>query len=203
MMKRHILPFCLTALLVLSACISNKKQAAPERIAPDLAFFDVKGPVHLLADSTCDRLCEFDKDGTLLTIDGRDPFTEELLREYIEETGAMIEHPRLGRDSLGQISLRGTVESETNYIWNNGRIVSETGVEESVEWANNYEYDADGRLVKCVMRIWSIDEDPEKGETYTSQYTYETFDNYGNWTSRKNGDNVEKRSITYYEDPKQ
>lgn len=203
-MKRISILLYFAALFVLSACVSNKKGAEPEQelITPDLAFFNVKGPVHLLADSTFGHLCEFDKDGKLLTIDGRDPFTEEILREYNEETGAMIEHPLLVRDSLGQISQRMTIESETKYTLNEGHIVAETGAEADMLWTNDYEYDAEGRLAKETIRIWSIDEEPEQGETQTNEYTYETFDSFGNWTTRKNGDKVERRAITYYETAK-
>ncbi len=202
-MKKYFALLAFTSILAFSACNKEKKVEEPEPIAPDLVFFDLKGPVHELTDLNNDMKYVFDKDGTLLTIDGRNPFNEELLREYNEETGIMIEHPRLNRDTVGQIVQQIMLEGEINYTWDDGHIVAEEGLEESMEWSSKYEYDAEGHLVKHTMQIWSVDEKPEDGETYTDEYVYDAFDSFGNWTSRKNKDNVETRAITYYEPTKQ
>jgi len=201
-MRKIIQLICFASLCILSACKGEKKAEEPERFKPDLAFYGVKGPVHELTDINNEIKYVFDEEGNLLTIDGRNPFNEELLREYDEETGIMIEHPRLNRDSLGQIAEQFTLEGEIVYIWDNGHVIAETGVEESTEWSCSYEYDAEGRLIKHTVKIWSVDQEPKDGETFTDQYTYSTFDQYGNWLTRMNGEETESRSITYYESTK-
>lgn len=199
-MKKYTALMCFSALFTLSACFSNQKDEESDgSIAPDLAFFELKGPVHELNDSTNEIKCIFDKDGTLLTIDDRNPFTEEHLREFDEDSRIMIEHPRYNRDSLGQISQLAMYDGEINFVWDEGHIVSATGEEASMEWTSTYEYDDDGRLVKHAMNIWAAGKNPEEGESYSDEYSYETFDSYGNWITRRNGDDLESRSITYYE----
>lgn len=193
----------LSLLFLLSSCIWNKRDEAPEPYTPDLIFFDLTGPVRTLTDVTEGVQYTFDEQGRLLTVDGRDPFSEELLREYDETEGIMIEHPRFNRDTLGQIVQRLSMEGEINYQWSDRRVVAETGSEEGTEWRAQYEYDAQGQLVKHTLRMWNDGDDPDQGEVFTDEYTYTEIDSHGNWIVRSNGSGFEFRRITYYDTQEQ
>ena len=145
-------------------------------------------------------------------MDGIDPFAlEEPWSELNEETSTMEDHCRWNRDDQGKIVSFDCDWSYANFTWKDGRVSSLMRSHEDLTYKHEFEYDAEGRLVKETLYNGTIDE-VENDEMILErviEYTYLDFDDHGNWTRRKerftdyeiNYEDEEEvtRSIQYYE----
>jgi hypothetical protein len=203
---KHLLAACVM-LLVFGACgnIHNKKVDTKEptvTTSPDLAFWDLKGPVKM-----CDGV-EFDRQGKTVKVDNYDPFAiDGPYRDYDTVTGSFTEYCQWTRNSEGYMEEMLCVESINNYVWEDGRVVEEIGSGEGIEWDVRYQYNPDGLLLGTYL--YYLDEEGQKELVEITEYEYLDFDTHGNWTRRKvtNRDvtigyvneNVVTRTIQYYE----
>ena len=196
-------------LLVFGACGNSQNQNGKEdtkeptvTTSPDLVFWDLKGPVKM-----CDGV-EFDRQGKIVKVDNQDPFSiDGPYRDYDEATGIFNEYCQWIRNSEGYMAQMLCVESINNYVWENGRVVGETGAGEGIEWDVRYQYNPDGLLLGTYL--YYLDEEGQKELNEITEYEYLDFDTHGNWTRRKvtNRDvtigyvheDEETRSIQYYE----
>ena len=201
-----LLSACMMVIFVLASCDNsqNKKDAKEiVSITPDLAYWDLQGPV-----KHCNEV-EFDNQGTMVSIGGYDPFSIE--QAYREMDGDdFVEFSKWERDEVGHIASVTGVEGMSEYTWNDGRVVSAAGFEEGTVWKNDYEYDTVGRLVKLMEYIGGFeDEEDELPLWSTSEFSYLEFDSHGNWIRRavkvtmadmENTEEYEEtRTIEYYE----
>ena len=196
-------------LLVFSACGNSQNQNGKKdtkeptvTTSPDLAFWDLKGPVKM-----CDGV-EFDRQGKIVKVDNHDPFSiDGPYRDYDTVTYSFTEYCQWIRNSEGYMAQMLCVESINNYVWENGRVVAETGSGEGIDWDVRYQYNPDGLLLQ--KNLYYLDEEGQKELVEITEYEYLDFDTHSNWTRRKvtNRDvtigyvneDVETRAIQYYE----
>ena len=211
MKKIALLAACVT-LLVFGSCDNsqNGKEDTKETTvtaSPDLTFWELKGPV-----KSCDEV-EFDRQGMMAQYLGYDPFAIEEPYREIDEEGYMEEFSKWERNAEGQISTITGLEGTNTYIWRDGVLARNEGIQEATEFAADYEYDENGLLVKLIEYMRDgLDEAEESGEMpmwSTTEYHYLEFDSHGNWIRREvsvsyaDYDNTEEyeetRTIEYYE----
>ena len=170
---------------------------ADDFVSPDLAFLNVHGPVHILKTEAIEY--EFSPEGVLLAVNGRDPF-QEPTRE-IDDDGVF--HDILGyeRNEQGYISSVSSIEGCTEFIWADGRIVSETSAGEGMVGTLVYTFNADG-TVQSFTEAWSSEDAEEPGEEIVTTYSDYQQDGHGNWVSRVyhigEVTSSESRTISYY-----
>lgn len=202
-------------LLVFGACGNGQNQNEKEQKAqlveqpvvttsPDLAFFDLRGPV-----KSCDGV-EFNRSGKITSGWGYDLFAvTEPQREYDEATGTFAEYCKWERkgDYISSITC---YETYDEYTWEDGRIAIDKAYVEGMVFKMVYAYDADGFLEKVTT--YNGEEDAETDENLTldstTEYYYTDIDDHGNWTRRKVKDTdalsgyvnetEETRTIEYY-----
>ena len=140
----------------------------------DRNTFGLKGPVKAVQDQFNGDFWEFEEDGDIIYEEG------ELYYECIL------------RDDYGRITqINGEI-----YSYNNkGQVEGK-----QIRWDNEtYTYNAKGQVIKAIFQ----GSGPNGDYSYTTTYTYQKFDKYGNWIKRtaKTGkkSTVETRTITYYE----
>lgn len=201
--------------LVFAACGNGQNQndkdketvkATSETVSPDLAYWDLQGPV-----KRCDYV-EFDREGKMVRLDNYDPFALEApSRDYDTVTGMFSDLCQWTRDEQGRIFSITCYESYDEMTWNNGRVETVLSYYEGRLWKSVLEYDSNGHLAK--QSEYNGDEDAEDDADLelfsTIEYTYLDFDNYGNWTRRnvKSIDAIidyidtveETRNIEYYQ----
>ncbi len=185
----------------------NVEQVPPasDLTSPDLTYFELKGPV-----KNCDGV-EFDRNGTIVTIDGVDPFAlEQPYRDIDTTTGAFVDQCRWTRDDKGQIDSIICYEYVQKTRWHEGRVIEIlAGFEGQLLWTI-YGYDEAGRLVKLTQNGIVETEGPEEINLLCiMEYAYLEFDGYGNWTRRRakymdasidfSDETEETRFIEYYE----
>lgn len=161
---------------------------------PDMAMFDVLGPVSSLTipDGNYPGTISFDQNGN---IDGIDYYSSAIKRD---ENGYITTFTLENND--------GTIEYR--YKWNKGRVAQLTILIDNIETlSEEYEYDQNGHVSTTTVHHLS-------GEIAYTLYAYEYLDQdqHGNWTKRsvastdldENGDeiqsagpSVEERHITY------
>ena len=208
-MKNVKLLFAVCAmLLVFGACGNSQNQKENEdasettKTSTDLAFFNLKGPV-----KSCDGV-EFDRMGRIVTVDGTDPFAiDGPYRDYDTVTSTYTEYCQWIRNAEGYMGQMLCVESVNNYVWEDGRVIEETGAGEGIEWDVRYQYNPEGLLLE--KNLYYLNDEGQKELNIITEYEYLDFDTHGNWTRRKvtNRDvtigyvdeNRETRTITYYE----
>ena len=204
-----LLSACVMMLFVFASCDNsqNKKdvnETATVTNTPDLTFWELQGPVKL-----CDEI-EFDRQGIMASIEDYDPFTIEQAYREMDGEGDYVEFPKWERDEEGRIASITSVEGMSEYTWGDGRVISAEGFEEGTVWKNDFEYDAEGRLVKLVEYLGGFeDEDDELPLWSTTEFSYLEFDSHGNWIRRvvkvtladmENTEEYEEtRTIEYYE----
>ena len=152
------------------------------RVTPDLATFDLRGPVKSVnaqnsnnvmehRHSLCFNVSFSEKGDALKVSDGYDNFS-------------------IKRDALGRIKSLNTYYT-TTFSYNEQGFPIKKYLEECTESYFNdvisYEYNSDGSLLKETMKGKDI------GSGYNSASTYkiEKVDEFGNWTKRL-------RTVTYY-----
>lgn len=165
-----------------------------ETQTPDMAMFDVLGPVSSLTipDGNYPGTISFDQNGN---IDGIDYYNNAFKRD---ENGYIT--------TLTLENNDGTIEYR--YKWSKGRVTQLTILIDNIETlSEEYEYDQNGRVSTTTVHHLS-------GEIAYTLYAYEYLDQdqHGNWTKRsvastdldENGDeiqsagpSVEERHITY------
>lgn len=222
-MRKYFLPFIVAA--TITACgnkTSNNNESADSTNAvsatagdevkadnikpddftsPDLAYFNVHGPVHKLF--AFGSTYEFDEDGKLIKMDDYDPFKESE-RIYDEETCQFEETTCYKRDAKGRISETYGLESFSEIIWENDHLAREEGQVEGTEFTYHYSYDKNGDLVKMIAEYRSVGYNDEEGddeyyEKVETKYTIRKHDAHGNWTLRTDEEgNEAKRQILYY-----
>ncbi|MBQ0023143.1 MAG: hypothetical protein KBT29_07885 [Prevotellaceae bacterium] len=207
------------AALAFAACSGGKTTAADgtadsvnveaakgdDFVSPDLAFFDLKGHVHTLTTNFGDEYV-FDEKGTLLTVDGRDPFQGP--DRKMDEDGGFEELVGYERDKDGYIVTATTWESETRYIWDEGHVIREEIASEGMVGQLIKTYNEDGTIA-YTSESWlneGEEEEEVEGESEGGDYVeYSDYkkDSHGNWISCKCSfpeETVTKtRKITYYD----
>lgn len=199
-----VIPF-FVLIALLSACSnnSNRKPSAVEKQAttvadttiltsPDLTFFELHGNVDTLI-TEYDTL-HFDRQGRLLTVNGMDPFQINKL----EVMGDMfLEYTRTN----GYITGENRMEGHVDYHWDKGQLTGSEWAAEGWTGRDTYHYNSNGLLISMTI---SQQEFGEQVEAITATYTYNSFDDHGNWTSRSinsnapEGNTNETREIRYY-----
>ena len=136
--------------------------------------FNLKGPVKAVYENNSNYATwEFEEDGDIIYEEG------ELYWQCIL------------RDDYDRITqINGEI-----YSYNNkGQVEGK-----QIRWDNEtYTYNAKGQVIKAIFQ----GSGPNGDYSYTTTYTYQKFDKYGNWIKRtaKTGKKrtVETRTITYY-----
>lgn len=199
-----LLSACVMTLFVCVSCENGTKETATVTITPDLTYWDLQGPV-----KHCDKV-EFDRQGTMVNIGGYDPFAIEQAYRDMDGDEGFVEYAKWERDEEGRVTSITGVEGMSELTWSDGRVVSAAGFEEGTVWRNDYEYDAEGHLVKLNEYIGGFeDEEDELPLWSTTEYSYLEFDSHGNWIRRlvkvtladleNTEDYEETRTIDYYE----
>lgn len=211
---KSLLAAC-AVLLVFGACGNgqnvNEKEDNDKTMVtstPDLAFFDLQGPVKI-----CD-MTGFDRSGKITFVNDYDPFAvDEPYRDFDTVTFDYSDICKWTRDSQGQISTIVCFEGIEKFTWSEGHVKESISYFENQKTLTVNEYDAEGRLVKQTMYNGMEDEDVESKDASTlfgtNEYKYLEFDSHGNWIRRNvkwtdaNVDYVdeqeETRRIEYYE----
>lgn len=170
----------------------------------DLTFWELIGPVRI-----CDEV-EFDRQGMMVKYGQYNPFTIDEPYREIDEEGYMEEFAKWERNGAGQISTITGIEGMTKYKWSNGVLVHYEGIQEGTKYNADFEYDADGLLVKMVEYSRNLgDEEDEMPLWSTTEYFYLEFDDQDNWIRRDvsvtyadydfTESYEETRTIKYYE----
>ena len=186
-------------LLFFGACGNSQNQNQKEdnntttvTTSPDLAFFELQGPVKsclsvVTPNGQSFEHVEYDRSGKIISVDGYDPFTlEKPSSEYNEMTSTMEEQCQWSRDNQGQISDFDCEWSGASFTWANGHVSSIIRPHEDMMYKHEFEYDAEGRLIKQTV-YGGTDEELEADAlalNYLLEYTYLEFDDHGNWTRR-------------------
>lgn len=155
----------------------------------DLAFYGLHGHVKTLKADY--QLVEFDENGNVQKVDGKDPFNASY-----EDQGDS--YYSLSRNEEGYLSTETGWEWSTDYTWKDGRIVSYYNVAETWTTKATYTYDDEGNLIEEKGTSSEYEGDTEK---FRYKYTYTKRDVMGNWTERKSNNGNKTRVITYYEMP--
>lgn len=156
----------------------------------DMTFCEVHGPVHCIYDQN-NRSYVFDKDGNIILYCGYNPFKRYSYDFYWQTGGVQFK-----RDDKGRINDIEGHESDCKYIWDGDVIIREEWCSEAFSGTNEFSYDEKELRTKIISTESEFEEDTTTEE---ADYTYIEFDQYGNWTERKHGNNhTETRSILYY-----
>ncbi|MBQ0049587.1 MAG: hypothetical protein KBT12_05055 [Bacteroidales bacterium] len=206
---KHILPSLLLALLLFSCKgkqttqssaadstatpRTDNAQETASSLHPDLLFMQVHGPVKTITLHGCSY--EFGRDGQLLTIDGTDPTSPEASTISVE------------RDSEGRIVKKIWTDGWSDYVWQDGLIVSEykNDMDDEYTYAFTYDNDPAGypRLQSAQVeeKTWKYTEDNGYQETKQRSITYHYLqsDDRGNWLTLEQDNDKTERTITYYE----
>ena len=201
---KYLLPICVMMLFVCVSCDNSTKETVTVSITPDLTYWDLQGPVKHCND------VEFDRQGKMLTIGGYDPFAIEQAYRDLDGDEGFVEFAKWERDGEGRITSITGVEGMSEFTWSDGRVLSASGFEEGSVWRNDYEYDAEGRLVKLIEYLGGFEDEEDELPLWSiTEYKYLEFDSYGNWIHRavkvslsdiENSEEYEEnRAIEYYE----
>ena len=195
---------CVMMLFVFVSCDNSPKETASVTITPDLTYWDLQGSV-----KHCNNV-GFDRQGTMVSIGDYDPFAIDQAYRDLDGDEGFVEFAKWERDEEGRIASITGVEGMSELTWSGGRVVSAAGFEEGTVWKNDYEYDAEGRLVKLSEYIGGFEEEEDELPLWsTTEYSYLEFDSHGNWIRREvsvvyadydTTENYEEtRIIEYYE----
>ena len=215
MRKPKILPsVCLVALLVCVSCgngAGKKDAAKAELTSPDLAYWELQGPVKTLTClATATEKIQFDTRGKMTEMAGYDPFALDSPSRETDAEGNIVDRSQWQRDEQGRICAIIGYTSVTEYTWRDGKVAHEARFEEGWGWSTDYEYDTLGNLSK--LKVYDVCEEEDTNQltlSYIIEYEYIEFDAHGNWTRRKAktadaiinrvDETEEQRTITYYE----
>ena len=142
----------------------------------DRNTFNLKGPVKEVYNEYCTEL-SFEKNGKYIKAD----YEESICRDRKNRITDIHDEGGMGGRS---------------YLYNSkGQVIKFIESAPSSQNTYKYTYNSKGHIAKehCTG----------KWDSYTTIYTYQKFDSYGNWIKRtaknKYGTKVETRTITYYE----
>ena len=142
----------------------------------DRNTFNLKGPVKQVYDNYGNAIWEFDEDGIYIKAD----YEESIYRDRQNRITDI-------HDEDGM--------SGKSYSYNSkGQVIKIIESAPKDHITSKYTYNSKGYIAKehCTGE-WA---------SYTTTYTYQKFDKYGNWIKRtaknKYGTTVETRTITYY-----
>ena len=166
------------SLLLLIVAIFTLTTAFDANAWTDRNTFGLKGPVKAVQDQFNGDFWEFEEDGDIIYEEG------ELYYECIL------------RDDYGRITQIG----EWRFGYNNkGQVIERFGSGGGMSSFTKYYYNTKGLVTKAIGDECNMYEE----YSFTTTYTYQKFDKYGNWIKRtaKTGrkSRVETRTITYYE----
>ena len=224
MKKINLLMAACAMFLVMGSCDNSQKQNQKEdnetttvTHSPDLTFFELQGPVKscigaVSPDVQSFACVEYDRSGKITSVNGEDPFAlEEPWSEVNEETSTMEDHCKWIRDDQGQITSFYGEWTDVNFTWKEGRVTLVWRNHEDMTYRHEFEYDAEGRLVKQTVYGGTIDEVEDNAMVldHILEYTYLEFDDHGNWIRRNekwtdaeldflNGEEEVSRTIEYY-----
>lgn len=176
-----------------SAPQSVADAVAERYLSDDLSFLDLYGPVRSMTQVVSRegedyqrRKYEFDRDGKLLSINGKDPFVVPATDDYdFEFWWERDSEGRIAKTDLFRMGFTedGRPDVGITYTWEDGRVVSaicDTYLEGKSHTVLTYEYDSNHRLTHR--------RGPERYEGKTTEryydYKYKSFDERGNWTDR-------------------
>ncbi|MBP5326310.1 MAG: hypothetical protein J6Y98_00165 [Bacteroidales bacterium] len=152
---------------------TSEDEAQTPLVTPDLAFFELKGPVKKV---TVDKILtiEFDQNGNMTKHSGEFSFK---------------------RDKQGRIAQMEGYENYITYKWNGDKLVGTESAAEGSMMEEVYTYDERGFVVKIKHTV--------DGDVEYETLTYSNLDNYGNWTKRTSkgyeyGRGSATRIIEYY-----
>ena len=199
-----LLSACVMMLLVSVSCENSTKETATVTITPDLTYWDLQGAV-----KHCNNV-EFDRQGSMVSIGDYNPFAIDQAYRDLDGDEGFVEYAKWERDEEGRVASITGVEGMSELTWSDGRVVSASGFEEGTVWRNDYEYDAEGHLVKLSEYIGGFEDEEDELPLWSiTEYSYLDFDNHGNWIRRavkvtladmeNTEDYEETRSIEYYE----
>ena len=199
-----LLAACVMMLFVCVSCENSTKETATVTTSPDLTYWDLQGPV-----KHCNNI-EFDRQGTMVSLGDYDPFAIDQAYRDLDGDEGYVEFAKWERDEEGRVASITGVEGMSELTWSDGRVVSAAGFEEGTVWRNDYEYDAEGRLVKLSEYIGGFEDEEDELPLWSiTEYSYLDFDSHGNWIRRavkviladmeNTEDYEETRSIEYYE----
>ena len=142
----------------------------------DRNTFNLKGPVKTVYDNYGNAIWEFDEDGIYIKAD----YEESICRDRQNRITDIHEEDGM---------------SGKSYSYNSkGQVIKIIESAPNDYNTSKYTYNSKGYIAKehCTGE-WA---------SYTTTYTYQKFDKYGNWIKRtaknKYGTTVETRTITYY-----
>ena len=199
-----LLSACVMMLLVSVSCENSTKETATVTITPDLTYWDLQGAV-----KHCNNV-EFDRQGSMVSIGDYNPFAIDQAYRDLDGDEGFVEYAKWERDEEGRVASITGVEGMSELTWSDGRVVSASGFEEGTVWRNDYEYDAEGHLVKLSEYIGGFEDEEDELPLWSiTEYSYLDFDSHGNWIRRavkvtladmeNTEDYEETRSIDYYE----
>ena len=169
------------SLLLLIVSIFTLTTAFDANAWTDRNTFGLKGPVKAAEGQYSQEFLdfvEFEENGDIIF--------EEIPDSY----WAKVE-----RNEYGRITYMGGLEYSYN---NKGQVIEIYASGGGRESTTKFFYNAKGQVIKTIVEGCGMEGD----YSYTTTYTYQKFDSYGNWIKRtaKTGrkSKVETRTITYY-----
>lgn len=209
------------AMLTCSSCVKENMVQSPNASfqSIDYAFFDLKGNVSKVAWTSEGRdtirddgyytwtdVYGFDKKGRLTTFnEEKKPVVRKLDADgWVRDKDVTIGFYRDKEGRIAHQSYTYAMSGYEHYVWENGRVKQEWGRSPAIMgWEKECRYDANGLLVE---RKYVADDFSAEGEsvkiTEIWTYSYDEFDDHGNWTKRsRTVDGVvqekESRTIEY------
>ena len=189
---------------------TTQKKSAATIVSGDLALFDLKGNVKSVTynennanpiewvywrnDQTPNpNSVSFTNDGKLITPNA--------------STESSVQINRDKKDNITSIKVT-HLSTDDSFKYNidynsKGRLTileKDDNLRNIDSWTYKYYYNSNGLINKCTLKGFDYDGNETSS---TSTYSYDSFDEYGNWTKRtvKTGDykQIETREITYYD----
>lgn len=189
---------------------TTQKKSAATVVSNDLALFDLKGNVKSVTynennanpiewvywrnDQTPNpNSVSFTNDGKLITPNA--------------STESSVQINRDKKDNITSIKVT-HLSTDDSFKYNidynsKGRLTileKDDNLRNIDSWTYKYYYNSNGLINKCTLKGFDYDGNETSS---TSTYSYDSFDEYGNWTKRtvKTGDykQIETREITYYD----
>ena len=107
---------CIMMLFVCVSCDNSLNETVTVTITPDLTYWDLQGPVKHCNDT------EFDRQGTMVSIGGYNPFTIEQAYRDLDGDEGFVEFAKWERDEEGRVAT--VTNSGMLYLLRQGQILS-------------------------------------------------------------------------------
>jgi len=180
-----------------SATTEKTDRIVSGKLTPDMAFYEVSGPVKTIYTGRYNRV-DFDREGNVISVNGVDVFSSDYPMRIVS-CAQMIEIGGMSRNNKGQIIKENFVEGVTEYTWEDGRIASLKGISEGIGENAVFLYNDDLRLERVEINDYSLNGESDELIRRESFFTYTKDDSHGNWIERQSSNGyTEKRHIVYY-----